>query len=146
MNRQEAERWSRTQDRLMSLGIERTDVDALFRIERTLTNWGAAECGDSNNFCSWAIERDEKTEKPYRVVHYYPVGPGPSSKPHRYPIADREKGALKRLATIMAKYPKLRAYHQSDPRGCALYIVPLKELPKGSDISSLYTRGVAVCY
>ena len=46
----------------------------------------------------------------------------------RYPIADRETGARKRLAVIMARYPHLTAYVQGDPRGCALYILTASQL------------------
>ncbi len=38
----------------------------------------------------------------------------------------------------MAKYPALRAYIQTDPRGCALYILP----PGITDDN--YSRGIAV--
>jgi hypothetical protein len=31
--------------------------------------------------------------------------------------------ALKRLNNIMAAHPEWLAYHQGDPRGCALYII-----------------------
>ena len=39
-------------------------------------------------------------------------------------IPDRERGALKRLAKIMApRYPQLKSYVQGDPRGASLYIM-----------------------
>lgn len=69
-----------------------------------------------------------------------------SGKSYRRPIADRERGALRRLAAIMA--PRKRrfvAYHQGDPRGCALYIVPRKEIPAGTSLESVYNRGLAIC-
>jgi hypothetical protein len=60
-------------------------------------------------------------------------------------IADREKGAQKRLAAIMARYPELWAYQQGDPRGCALYVGKQADL-NGRDVDSLYsTLGVAIC-
>lgn len=40
----------------------------------------------------------------------------------KYPIADREKGAIKRLDAMMQGKSHLWYYIQSDPRGCALYI------------------------
>ncbi len=40
----------------------------------------------------------------------------------KYPIADRETGAIKRLDTIMLGKGHLWYYIQGDPRGCALYI------------------------
>jgi hypothetical protein len=62
----------------------------------------------------------------------------------RYPVADKETGARKRLAAIMAKYPTLTAYVQGDPRGCALYILTVDQLESEHGIDSIYTRGVAV--
>ena len=62
----------------------------------------------------------------------------------RYPIPDRECGALRRLGKLMDNHPHLVAYYQTDPRGCSLYI--LRRVDVGTeDISSIYTRGVAVC-
>lgn len=138
MNKRQAENWNRVQDRLMALGFSRDEVEALFRIERTLQRWGELECGNSNDYRSWAIERDEATGKPFMVTHYA------QGKPTRHAVADRERGALKRLETMMLKRPELAAYHQGDPRGCALYIVQKSDL-RGQDIDSVYTRGVAVC-
>lgn len=43
---------------------------------------------------------------------------GPS---RRYPIPDRERAALARVAKLCAG-AGLHFYHQSDPRGCPLYI------------------------
>ncbi len=39
----------------------------------------------------------------------------------RYAIADRERGALKRVGAICARLGA-SFYHQTDPRGCALYV------------------------
>ena len=63
-----------------------------------------------------------------------------------WPIPDRERGALRRLAMLMASHPAYIAYPQGDPRGCALYIVPKESLPEGANIDSYYTRGIAICY
>lgn len=46
------------------------------------------------------------------------------------PVADREAGALRRLANIMRAHPSLWFYHQGDPRGCALYVGRKSRLPK----------------
>jgi hypothetical protein len=128
---------------LERIGITGQDVDQLLRIERTLSRWSERECGDGNSYGSWAIERDEATDKPYEVRHYYGHGQS-ADRVTRTPIADREAGAKRKLAGIMAKYPSLVAYIQGDPRGCALYILT-KEQVGASDIDSIYTRGVAVC-
>src|SRR3990167_7083245 len=125
-------------NRLADLGFSYSEAKALRRIEMTLQRWSEQECGDGNDHCSWAIERDEITSKPYRVVYQH------SGKSYRISIPDREAGALARLAKIMASHPALVAFHQGDPRGCALYI--LRQSDVGQErIDSIYTRGVAVC-
>jgi len=103
-------------NRVMARGISMDDAYALRRISMTLQRWYELECGDGNDYASWAIERDEATGKPYMVTYPHTV------KTRRYAIADRERGALRRLDTIMARYPDLAAYVQTDPRGAALYV------------------------
>ena len=125
-------------NRLADLGFSYSEAKALRRIEMTLQRWSAQECGDGNDHCSWAIERDEITSKPYRVVYQH------SGNSYGIAIPDREAGALARLAKIMAGHPGLVAFHQKDPRGCALYI--LRQSDVGQErIDTIYTRGVAVC-
>ena len=63
----------------------------------------------------------------------------------RYPVPDREAGARKRLAAIMKRYPALTAYVQTDPRGCALYLLRPGDVPAGAEPRECYTRGIAVC-
>lgn len=125
---------------LQSQGVTFEDARALRRISLTLRSWYTLECGDSNDSASWAIERDEETDKPYRVVHTH--RPTPSTK--RYPIPDRETGAKKRLAAIIAKYPHLSYYVQTDPRGSALYILRPGDVPQNADPSCYYNRGIAL--
>lgn len=145
MTKREAMDLTHQENRLMSLGISRDDANALRRISMTLRRWFELECGDSNDYASYAIERDENGEgKPFMVNHS-------NREPFRVtrtPIADRETGARKRLAAIMAKYPTLTAYVQGDPRGCALYILTAEQLTgpgnQTPDIDSIYTRGVAI--
>ena len=124
--------------RLEKAGISYEHANALRRISMTLSRWGELECGDGNDYCSWSIERDEVTDKPYMVTYPH------NGKSRRSPVADREKGALKRLQAIMSKYPDLLAYHQTDPRGCAVYVLRKDDVPVGSSIDSVYNRGVAV--
>ena len=114
------------------LDLAALDIDYLFRIERTLSRWAEQECGDGNDFASWCIERDETTGKPFRCVYPH------TGKMHRTPIADRERGALKRVAAFCKEHG-LHFWHQTDPRGCALYISrePLTD--------SNYTHGYALC-
>ena len=89
------------------------------------------ECGDGNEYASWAIERDETTGKPFMCRYPH------DGRPSRYPTPDRETGALKRVRAI-CKTHGLHFYHQTDPRGAALYVhsEPLTD--------SDYNKGVAV--
>lgn len=133
--------------RLQSLGFTFEESVSMRRIERTLSRWAEAECGDANGN---AIERDEVTGKPFRTFYS-----GANGKRSRYAIADREAGALNRLAAIckardtradaFATGDYIIAYHQGDCRGCSLYLVRSKDVPAGADIDSYYSRGVAVC-
>ena len=126
-------------ERLKAAGITESDAFALRRISMTLHRWHELECGDGNDFASWSVERDEVTDKPYMVTHQHSGGH------RRRPTPDREKGALKRLAAIMAKYPGKREYVQTDPRGASLYVLNKRDVKRGEDIDSIYSsRGIAV--
>jgi hypothetical protein len=118
--------------RLEALGFTFEEARQLRRIEMTLRRWREAECNGD-------IQRDETTGKPYRQ---YGNGSGPFQT---CSVADRERGALKRLAKIMTSHPDFIAYHQGDPRGCALYILAKKDVRRGEDVSAVYNRGLAVC-
>lgn len=125
--------------RLTALGISYDDATALRRIAMTLHRWNELECGTDRG----AIERDEVTGKPYWYSQSLTPGNGPHTQ-RRYAVADRERGAQKRLAAIMARYPHLSAYEQGDPRGAALYILKPGDVPAGERAESYYSRGVAV--
>jgi len=138
MTKQEAERQANMFWALAEYGISRDDAESLRRISMTLRHWFELECGTD----SGAIERDEATGKPYLVTEWGTRWT--QGKRCRTPIADRETGARRRLAAIMARYPTLRAYVQGDPRGCALYIMRPQDVPEGQDADCCYTRGIAV--
>lgn len=165
-------------DALQSAGISYDDACALRRISMTLHRWHELECGDGNSYGSWCITRGEKPKRdsmgarldggpndetfihdddgrPYLEHHHYMHGKGKDSVSYTL-LADRERGALKRLAKIMARYPGFSSYVQGDPRGCALYIMRPVDLlgfvNRPGDGTSLqdwiscnYTRGIAVC-
>jgi len=116
---------------LQTIGIDYYDARALRRISGTLRRWYELECGTA-----WGhIERNEQTGKP---MFYY------NDVPKGKIIPDREKGALKRLGNIMAKYPDLKPYVQTDPLGAALYILRPNDVPEGKDESAYYSRGIVV--
>lgn len=136
--------------RLQSLGFTYGEAVQLRRIELTLSSWAERECGDGSD---WAIEQDEVTGKPFNVYH----GEG---KARRYPIADREAGALRRLKAICDErnarqvnpdtmndphFFKVIPFHQTDCRGCMVYLVRESDVPEGASIDSYYSRGWAVC-
>jgi hypothetical protein len=146
--------------RLMEAGISYDDATALRRISMTLHRWHELECGDGNNYGSWCITRGRKVRvtkpaasspctafehdddgKPFLEHHHYTHGQGRDTVTYSA-IPDRERGALKRLAAIMARYPGFQSYVQGDPRGASLYILRPADIKAGEDVD--YTRGIAV--
>ena len=123
---------------LSAMGFSYDESVSLRRISMTLHRWDESECGDGNDYASWCVERDETTGIPYRVTYPH------SGKSYRTKIADREKGALRRLSAIMRFHPELVAYHQGDCRGAALYIVPKAIVQPNESIDSVYNRGLCV--
>lgn len=130
MTKKQVARYVWLSNALMSLGFDAQEIAALLRIEKTLHRWAERECNGE-------VERDEITGKTFAVY-----GEGRS----RYPRPDRETGALRRLSAIMKGRRNVRAYHQGDPRGCALYIVRRRDVDGDwSKLPSCYSRGFAVC-
>jgi hypothetical protein len=101
----------------------------LRRAEMTLHRWAEDLCGGSNDMVAVITERDDDGH-PWRVVRPNRGGE------YKYRIPDRERGALRRVRAICNRLG-LYYYHQSDPRGCALYVD--SELIPSND----YTRAVA---
>lgn len=135
-------------DRLLALTLGRalgalvlpSEANILRRAERTLHRWAELECGDGNDYASWSIERGEVGDGdglPYMVRHQYHHNGTGGATTTRTRIADREAGALRRVAAL-CKDKGWHYWHQTDPRGCALYISrePLTD--------ATYTNGVAV--
>lgn len=135
--------------RLQQLGFTYDESVSLRRIEMTLQRWAELECGNDRG----CIERDEATGKPFFT---YERGNGPRG---RYSVADREAGALRRLAAIVAArnareaqaalpHNFVIAYHQGDCRGCMVYLVTRAQLTQDGrqlPIDQYYNRGLAVC-
>lgn len=129
---------------LQALGFTHAEAEQLRRISMTLQRWHELECGTDGG----CIERDELTGKTYwRSAH--------TGK--RWPYADRETGARKRLSRILLdrlnrtkdadgtiKGPALSAYIQTDPRGAALYVIRPGDVPDGADVGAYYNRGICV--
>ena len=93
----------------VSLGFD--DANTLRRAERTLHRWAELECGNERG----CIERDETSGIPqWRYAD--DIG-----KYCGYRIPDKEAGALRRIAEVCER-TGLHYFHQTDPRGCALYV------------------------
>ena len=127
------EKTSVIKERLANRGIviSTDDVNTLRRAEMALHRWAELECGDGDNYKSWAIVRDEVTDKPYMYIYPH------DGNMRRYPTPDRERGALKRITEVCARNG-LHFYHQTDPRGCQLYI-SLEPITDND-----YTHGAAI--
>lgn len=119
---------------LIKCGLSEADAMALRRVERRLHNWYELECGTD----AGCIQRDE--EDPTILRWYNNV----TNSWGLYLGKDDETLALRRLRFIMSRYPELKFYVQTDPRGCALYILRPNDIPFGEQPDAYYTRGVAV--
>lgn len=150
MNKRERERLTAQENALVSLGFTIDEADTLRRVSRTLRRWHELECGID----AGCIERDDATGKPYWVAQY-------RDNVRRWPVADRERGALRRLGRIMqdvnnrrfigdaasmlaSNCDDLTHYIQPDPRGASLYILRPGDVPEGVKPESCYTRGICV--
>lgn len=111
------------------MGFSDAEADILWQAQGRLHRWAERECNGD-------IERDAD-DKPGRY--------GGRDGKRFFRIPDLEAGALKRVAAVMERHPDYVAYHQTDPRGCALYIVKKSDVPEGKDIGGYYSRGLAVC-
>jgi len=150
MTKREATRQTRQQDVLVSLGFTSGEADALRRISLTLHRWAEHECNGT-------IERDATRQD-------RPFWSNPNTGRHYVaPVADRERGALRRLDAIVtarnvragwvqnagyygvapSAFP-LSHYVQGDPRGAMLYILRPGDVPDGADVDSYYSRGVSI--
>ncbi len=131
----------------------------------TLRRWYELECGTGEGQVMFSIERDgdEQDSKPY-LRKQFPL-PNGGYFDKRWPIADRESGAKRRLAKIIAErnyrikdhitsiqgeeYYKITrdevsTYLQTDPRGACLYIIRPGDVLAGHNVESCYSRGIAV--
>ena len=149
MTKYEAEQRQRTYTQLMAAGFTFEECEKMRRISLTLRRWFERECGDGNDWADWAIERDENGEgRPFLVTHYHPRNGAPA-RTTKSPIADRETGARKRLASIIQgrneRAPgKVETYIQGDPRGASLYILRPGDIPEGADPCQYYNRGLCL--
>jgi hypothetical protein len=116
---------------IVSAGVTLEDAKTIRRISMTLRRWYEHECNG-------AIQRDGDRGDGLPFWHNTDTG----RKICRVP--DRERGALKRLEKIMASYPNLKPYIQSDPRGCSVYLLRPDDVPAGKAADAYYSRGIPV--
>ena len=127
MNKAEALRRYDQETQLVDMGFSSAQAEALRRISQTLSRWCEAECNGE-------IERSD-SGRAERV--YYTL----TGERRAYTIPDRESGALRRLRVILTG-TDLTYFYQTDPRGCALYLIPVTEM---ENIKSRYSSvGIAV--
>lgn len=122
----------RLHTRTVRYGLTRGETAILRRAQMVLHRWAERECNGE-------IERGESRPE---ICH--------DGRGNRVP--DLETPALKRIEKIVtarnARFPDrpaLRFYHQRDPRGCAVYLVPADVIPEGKSIAAYYSRGLAIC-
>jgi hypothetical protein len=133
--KKEAARLTAQENALCALGFTPDEADRLRRVSLTLRRWHELECGIDGG----CIERDDATGRPYWRA----------DSGRRWPVADRETGALLRLQSIIyarnARMPEpVWTYIQPDPRGAALYILRPGDVPAGERADSYYSRGLCV--
>lgn len=92
-------------------------ANTLRRAQMTLHRWAELECGTTQGHIERLEQLDGKT-RPVFVPDWRGRGPGGVS-PHVIP--DREAGAIRRVEQV-CKNAGLFYFHQTDPRGCALYV------------------------
>lgn len=110
------------------LTITHAGALALARAARALSRWAELECGTGSATVTRSVERDPDGTPWMRV----------EARGHvwRHRTQDREAAALRRVRDVCAR-AGLHYYHQTDPRGCSLYV---SAEPIGS---ADYNRGVA---
>lgn len=126
---------------LGKLGFTRKECQQLRRIASTLQNWFEYESGIEQGRVKKSIERDEN-EKPFLRVQYRDGGG--KWVDDRIAIPDRESGAIKRLDTLMGRFPKLVACVQGDCKGASVYILRRSDIQEGVSINAIYHLGTAV--
>jgi hypothetical protein len=148
MTKKKAVRQTAQENTLLKLGFTREEAEALRRISMTLTRWFEHECNGN-------IQRDGDDGDGKPFWHSVTLLGNTRS---RWPIADRETGARKRLVRIISDRNRrvtgsgaaalepggVSAYIQGDPRGAALYIIRPGDVPDGKDVEAYYNRGICV--
>jgi hypothetical protein len=118
-------------DVLSRTGVRLSPADArtLRRASITLRRWG-------ERLCNGAVERDDSGDTP--PLHFRVCESWNGSRFRCGRVPNPQPGALRRIAEVCNR-EGLHYFHQTDPRGCALYVAA--EPMNASDYSA---RGVAI--
>ena len=117
-----AERLAQLAQEAANYGLNARELTVLLRAERALQRWAEKECGDSDAYASYSIERDPETDQPYWCVYWHT---GPVT---RRLIPDREAQARRQVERVLATHPDLVALYNGDPRGAVLRITTKAQL------------------
>lgn len=115
---------------LRAWGLSLKDIGVIRFSAARLHRWFELECGTDEGL----IQQNEETG-----VWTMHRDTGQGYELEGYKIRDCEKLHRARLSRIMAKYPTLAAYIQTDPRGCPVYICRKEDARQDR-----YTSGCAV--
>lgn len=100
---------------------------SLKRLARIIHKWNEDEC---NGAIQWHGDNEETPKRYFQDHHGSFTITGPT-------IQDKKKQSLESARKIAAKHG-LSVFHQSDPRGCALYVYSAADL-KGRKIDECYS-------
>jgi hypothetical protein len=142
MRTNKAQRYARFAEMMGTLGFTADETAALLKAERALHRWSEMECGTGNDRMTVSIERDEQTGKPFRRVQYMGAN---GWVDRREPCRDMESAALRKIRALFSGKSALAFYRQGDPRGCALYVLRVGDVPEGESVDAYYSRGIPVC-
>jgi hypothetical protein len=142
-----AARTARFYQSMLDMGFYWDEANTLRLAEMALQRWGERQCNGE-------VEVDDDGKA-------WTVYEGAGGRCHRNRTPNREAGALRRIKAIVdtrnARHREMHeaagnstfvtylAYHQTDPRGCALYLVDDTLVRKGEAIDRVYSRGFGVC-
>jgi hypothetical protein len=136
MTKQEKERITALYHRLNEMGFSFSECETLRKASMALSRWGERECNGE-------VERDEETGLTW---HYYDVQRQDKVWIRKgFRVPDRETGAKKRITALLKAHNDWDWYYQTDPRGCAVYLIPVKEVKSIAYLESNYsTIGIAI--
>lgn len=116
--------------------------ERMMRLSRALPEWSIADILDAKkaagkihrademicNGCVWEVDDKE----------------GEWSDRNGTPCRSPYGRAMATLDRIVARYPGFSWYHQSDPRGAAVYILAPGAVRDGEAVEAVYSRGVVL--